>query len=95
MRTCINWNTKWAFTKNCDAVPEKTPERWDYVNIPHTWNGIDGQDGGDDYYRGNGYYVKELKKSDLPEADRYYLEFTGTNSSAQLYLNGKCVAAHD
>ena len=95
MRTCINWNTKWAFTKNCDAVPGKMPERWDYVNIPHTWNGIDGQDGGDDYYRGNGYYVKELKKSDLPEADRYYLEFTGTNSSAQLYINGKCVAAHD
>ena len=34
-------------------------------------------------------YAKELKKFDLPEADRYYMEFRGANSSADLYINGK------
>ncbi len=95
MRHIINWNRKWAFTKNADAVPEVMPERWDYVNVPHSWNGIDGQDGGDDYYRGTCYYAKELVRADLPEADRYYLQFDGTNASASLYIDGKLIASHD
>ena len=95
MRTEICWNQKWAFTKNTDAVPKTMPQRWDYVNIPHTWNDIDGQDGGNDYYCGKGYYAKELKKSDLPEADRYYLQFDGVNSSAEVYVNGKKAGSHD
>ena len=95
MRHIINWNRKWAFTKNADAVPEVMPERWDYVNVPHTWNGIDGQDGGDDYYRGTCYYAKELVRADLPEADRYYLQFEGTNASASLYIDGKLITSHD
>ncbi|MBO5998853.1 MAG: glycoside hydrolase family 2 protein, partial [Lachnospiraceae bacterium] len=95
MREEICWNRKWAFTKNVDEVPSSMPQRWDYVNIPHTWNDIDGQDGGDDFYRGNGYYAKELKLSDLPEADEYYMQFDGTNSSASLYVNGINAGSHD
>ena len=95
MRTEIVWNHKWAFTKDTDAVPEKMPQRWDYVNIPHTWNAIDGQDGGNDYYCGKGYYAKELKKSDLPEAEQYFLQFDGVNSSAAVYVNGVQAASHD
>ena len=71
------------------------PEKWDWVTLPHSWNAIDGQDGGADYYRGTAYYAKELKKFDLPEADRYYMEFRGANSSADLYINGKKIASHD
>lgn len=37
------------------------------VNLPHTWNGIDGQDGGNDYYRGTCYYTKVLKKAKVSE----------------------------
>ena len=29
------------------------------VDIPHTWNGIDGQDGGNDYFRGKCLYLKK------------------------------------
>ena len=36
------------------------------VALPHTWNAFDGQDGGNDYYRGKCYYAKELSKNDLP-----------------------------
>ena len=95
MRENINFNVKWAFTKNATEVPATMPEKWDWVTLPHSWNAIDGQDGGADYYRGTAYYAKELKKFDLPEADRYYMEFRGANSSADLYINGKKIASHD
>ncbi|MBQ8591779.1 MAG: glycoside hydrolase family 2 protein [Lachnospiraceae bacterium] len=95
MRHIINFNKKWAFTKNADAVPETMPTRWDWVNIPHSWNAIDGQDGDNDFYRGTCYYAKELNKSSLPEADKYYLELRGANSSADVYVNGKNLAHHD
>ena len=73
MRKIININRKWAFAKEAE-VPSAIPEKWNFVNLPHTWNAIDGQDGGNDYYRGTCCYIKELDKEELPEADRYYLE---------------------
>lgn len=95
MREVINFNKKWAFSKDADTVPAQMPERWYWVNLPHTWNAIDGQDGNNDYFRGTAYYAKELKKMDLPEASRYYLEFRGANASADVYVNGKKLASHD
>ena len=95
MRQIINFNKKWAFTKNADSVPAAMPERWDIVNVPHSWNSIDGQDGDNDFYRGTCYYAKTLAKTSLPEADKYYIEFQGTNSSADLYVNGKKLGHHD
>lgn len=95
MRQILNFNTKWAFSKEADSVPERMPERWYWVNLPHTWNTIDGQDGGNDLYRGTAFYAKELEKSELPEADLYYLELCGANSSASVYVNGRKLASHD
>ena len=95
MRQIVNFNAKWAFTKMATEVPATMPTLWDYVNLPHSWNAIDGQDGGNDYHRGTCYYAKTLDKMDLPEADRYYLEIRGANSSADVYVNGKNLAHHD
>ena len=95
MREIINFNTKWAFTKDATEVPQVMPEKWYWVTLPHSWNDIDGQDGGADYYRGTCYYAKELDKIDLPEADQYYLELRGANASADVYVNGKKLAHHD
>ena len=95
MRQIYNFNTKWGFSKEALEAPTTMPERWNWVNIPHTWNNIDGQDGGNDLYRGTAFYAKELEKMDLPKADRYFLEIQGANSSATLYVNGKKLANHD
>lgn len=95
MREIINLNTKWAFTKDADAIPQTMPKKWYWVTLPHSWNDIDGQDGGADYYRGTCYYAKELKKADLPKNAQYYLEIKGANASADVYLNGKKLAHHD
>ncbi len=95
MREVFDLNTKWAFTKDTDTVPQTMPHNWYWVNLPHTWNAIDGQDGGNDYYRGICYYAKEFEKNELPQQDVYYLEINGANSSAEVHLNGKKLAHHD
>ncbi|MBQ6947825.1 MAG: glycoside hydrolase family 2 protein, partial [Clostridia bacterium] len=95
MRKVLNFNAKWAFTKQANEIPATLPNDWNWVNLPHSWNALDGQDGDNDYYRGTCYYAKKFTKEDLPEADRYYLEIRGANSSADLYLNGNKLAHHD
>ena len=95
MRQIVNINAKWAFTKQANEIPAEMPKLWDFVNLPHSWNAIDGQDGDNDYFRGTAYYAKNLVKADLPKSDRYYLEIKGANSSADVYLNGKALAHHD
>ena len=95
MRQIININDKWSFTKQTTEIPASIDPKWDFVNIPHCWNAIDGQDGGNDYYRGTAIYAKELNKESLPAADRYYIEIQGANSSADLYVGGKKLAHHD
>ena len=44
MRNIINFNNKWAFTKQATEIPATMPNNWNFVNIPHSWNAIDGQD---------------------------------------------------
>lgn len=58
-------------------------------------NAVDGQDGGDDYYRGTSWYARTVGRSELPDADRCYLEVPGANASADVYLNGRLLAHHD
>ena len=95
MRQVINFNKKWSFTKQASAVPAVMPNDWYIVNLPHSWNAIDGQDGNNDYFRGTAYYAKSFNKAELPAAELYYLELQGANSSADVYLNGKHLAHHD
>ena len=95
MRQILNLNRKWSFTKDFSEIPQTADPKWNFVNLPHSWNAIDGQDGDNDYYRGTCLYMKEIKKEDLPEAEKYYLEIKGANSSATVYVNGKEKAHHD
>ena len=92
MRKSINLNENWLFVKDTSDILCGEGEK---VNLPHSWNAIDGQDGGNDYFRGSCLYKKTVKKSELPEADLYYIEFRGTNSSADLYVGGEKRAHHD
>ena len=94
MRNIININSKWVFSKEATAVPTAIDSSWEAIDLPHSWNAIDGQDGGNDYFRGTAYYAKTLTKAELPAADRYYLEIQGANSSATVYVDGKELATH-
>ena len=94
MRTVFNINTGWQFAKTAE-IPAQFPADWEGVNLPHSWNATDGQDGGNDYFRGTACYAKTIVKADLPAADRHYLEINGANSSADVFLNGEKLAHHD
>ncbi len=88
MKRTINLNQSWQFTGK-DGVAVS-------VDVPHTWNNIDGQDGGNDYYRGTCIYEKRFPKPDFdPDTERVYLEFRGVNASAEVILNGATVMTHD
>ena len=66
------------------------------VELPHTWNAIDGQDGGNDYYRGTLVYDNHfVKPKYTEEKECVYLQFHGINSSANVILNGESVCRHD
>ena len=95
MREIISLNRKWAFIMGGADVPADVPSPAYYVNLPYTWNAIDGQDGGNDYYRGLCWYVRRLEREDIPEAGRLWLELRGANSSADVYIDGRCLAHHD
>ena len=76
----------WMFTKQGKKYP---------VDLPHTWNAIDGQDGGNDYFRGTCIYEKTFKKPDYNTDECVYLQFHGVNASAKVILNGTEVCTHD
>ena len=95
MREIVNLNSEWVFSKQATEVPSGIDTSWESVNLPHTWNATDGMDGGNDYHRGTCWYAKMLEKSDLPTADKYYIEFRGAANSADLYVNGEKKMHHD
>jgi len=95
MRNIVSLNRKWAFVMGQQDVPAAMPAPAYFVNVPHSWNAIDGQDGAGDYYRGLCWYVKTLNYEDLPEGEKLFIEIQGANSSADLYVGGKHVAHHD
>ena len=92
MRNIINLNADWSFVKGANA-PGVT-EGAELVSLPHSWNAVDGQDGGNDYFRGNCLYTKLIRKADLPKG-RCFLEICGANSSADVYVDDTHVCHHD
>ena len=65
------------------------------LDLPHTWNGLDGQDGGNDYRRGLGVYKRTVKKPEYSEDERVYLQFHGVNASAKVIWNEQLICTHD
>ena len=92
MRKVISLNNNWEFIKNYGA---EVKEEAVTVNLPHTWNNIDGIDGGNDYFRGTCAYNKVLNVNELAKADKYFLEINGANSSCDVLIDGKNICHHD
>ncbi len=84
MRIVLNFNEGWTFRK-----PGAAPEA---VTLPHTWNAKDGQDGGNDYYRGTCTYEKTFAR---PAGEAVYLEFLGAAMTADVVVNGVKLAHHE
>ena len=87
MRHILSLNEAWQFRKE-----NQEPE---LLNLPHTWNAIDGMDGGGDYWRGKGIYEKVLTRAELPQGEEIFLEIPAANSSADVFVNGAKLCHHD
>ena len=95
MRKTELFNENWIFVKE-DAGADKAPNMvGEPVALPHTWNAKDGQDGGNDYYRGRCWYVKPFDKPALCAEEELWLEFRGVAMTAEIYLNGKQLGRHE
>jgi len=86
MRSIQNFNAGWSFTQNGETKP---------VTLPHTWNAVDGQDGGNDYWRGTAHYEKTFPPPALEEGGRAVLDFLGAAMTADVSLNGQKLAHHE
>ena len=86
MRRIIDFNGSWQFKKT---------DTWESVTLPHTWNAIDGQDGGNDYYRGTCIYRKSFERPEMSGGERVWLEFNGAAHTAEVSLNGKKLTRHE
>ena len=66
------------------------------MDLPHTWNARDGQDGGNDYWRGTCIYRTHFAAPQFNTAShQVWIQFDGVNASAHVVLNGSPVCNHD
>lgn len=87
----------WKFYKGTAAGAHRTDfddTSWARTDLPHTWNNIDGEDGGNDYYRGTGWYRKAVHIEADAVGKRIYIEFKGVNSQMELFVNGVFAGSH-
>ncbi|MGN0707883.1 MAG: glycoside hydrolase family 2 protein [Faecalibacterium sp.] len=88
MRSTVKLMKNWDFTGPDGTV---TP-----VDLPHTWNARDGQDGGNDYWRGTCTYRTAFAAPAFdPAGQQVWLQFEGVNASARVFLNGVEICTHD
>ena len=107
MRNTVLFDDGWGFVKEAESAVDAAQKPAEAVKLPHTWNVVDGQDGGDDYYRDKCWYVKKSTKSDLLKAAglslaaldggeaELWLEFDGAAYTSEVYMNGKLLALHE
>lgn len=94
MRKTLNINESWEFIKKDISPEQAAAASGEKLDLPFTWNGTDGQDGGNDYVRGAFWFVKKFSKPEFCDDEEVYVEFKGVNSSAEVYLNGALITEH-
>jgi beta-galactosidase len=89
-------NDSWKFIKedNSSAANVDFDDKsWLKVNLPHTWNSIDAYTSRQ-YYKGIGWYRKELNLTKKYEGKQLFINFEGAFLKADVYVNGKFVGQH-
>jgi len=92
-----NINGGWKFTKSAVQSAEQVAfddAAWDNISLPHTWNALDGADGGNNYFRGIGWYRKHVVVPVSLTGKIIYLKIGAANTSASVYVNGQLIGSH-
>ena len=92
-KTILLNHSNWHFTKENTGIP--TAIIGEAITLPHTWNAVDGQVGGNDYYRGTCWYTLALTKPAIPAGGKAILQLDGAAMTAVVYLNGEKLAEQE
>ena len=98
-RDVTSFNTGWefkkgSFSKEIVRAVASWSDKWEKVEIPHTWNAQDMQTRYNDFYEGVGYYRKEYFCPDSLKGKRVFLRFEGVGTCAEVYVNNQLVGTH-
>jgi beta-galactosidase len=96
-RRIIDLNAGWRFYQGDNASasePGFDDSEWQPIHLPHTWNARDGQDGGNDYYRGACWYRLSFPIPANADPRRYFLRFGAASLVAEVFLNGQRIGEH-
>ncbi len=97
IRSEIAIDDQWRFVRQDVAGAEAAAfddSGWQHVNLPHTWNNLDGEDGGNDYYRGAGWYRRHLRLDPGSAGRSLFLKFDGAATVADVFVNGQRAGTH-
>lgn len=86
----INDNWKFSLSENEDVFHNK----WETINIPHTWNDKDVFDDTPNYRRGASWYQKNLELNSNLKDKRIFLYFEGANQVTDVFVNQRFVGQH-
>lgn len=89
MTAVLNLKSDWVFYKGNNI------DKAERIRLPHTWNAVDGQDGGNDYYRGVCTYERLLPDFNWSDDEEVYLEFCGVDQVADVYINYEFAGHHE
>lgn len=96
MRNVINMNKDWQFIQKDVGLPASMPTDWQCIDLPHTWNAVDGHDGNGSYDRGTYWYAKTFATPKQPLAGgRVYVEILAAGQQASVYVNGEKIIYHE
>lgn len=96
MRQIINLNQGWKFMQKDVGLPESLPEEWPQVDLPHTWNAVDGHDGNGSYDRGCYWYARQFETPRQPLAGgKVVVDIPAAGQQAAVYVNGQKVCYHE
>ncbi len=90
MREIISLNENWtlSFPKGDHATEQ--------VNLPHTWNAVDGNDGNGSYLRTTGVYTRTFTAPKQPrEGGRTYVEVLAAALNSTVKVNGQVATTHE
>jgi beta-galactosidase len=96
-RVRMDLSATWKFFRADVALAPSTSfndSAWGTVSLPHTWNNLDGQDGGNDYYRGIGWYRKTITVPSSFSGKSVFIQFDGSSIATDVYIDGSLVGTH-
>ncbi|MEG1935006.1 MAG: beta galactosidase jelly roll domain-containing protein, partial [Rikenellaceae bacterium] len=96
-RVLMNMNTDWGFYRGDVQNGQTTTlddSKWIAAVVPHIMQLEEKHCGGDNIYKGIGWYRRHFTLDKSYSDKKIYVDFEGVMSSCHLFINGKEIGSH-